>query len=164
MHYFEAPKKLPGKQSLGHLQYKESVFLAGGITGCSDWQSIVVDKLSDTDLIVFNPRRADFDVNNKNLEVEQIEWEHYHMQQAKLISFWFDYREIQPIALFELGRWSSRELRKEIIVGCHPQYPRIRDVKIQLGLEGYCRPIVSSIDELVSGILWLTSEWKQEVN
>ena len=49
-------------------------FLAGGITGCNDWQRTVIDMLEDYDsrrfpgslrnLVVFNPRRQEFDIND----------------------------------------------------------------------------------------------------
>ena len=51
--------------------YSCNVFLAGGITGCRDWQRIVIEYLKYFDDIyklgsvaVFNPRRDDFDVSD----------------------------------------------------------------------------------------------------
>lgn len=155
MIYIEAPKSPPTSAS-----HKTSVFLAGGITGCRDWQSEVVKKLSKTDLVILNPRREEFDVSDPNASYEQILWEHKYLAFADIISFWFEPGQIQPIVLFELGRWSTRNLAKKIIVGCHPLYPRIMDVTVQLGLEQYDRPIALSIDELVASILWATNEWK----
>lgn len=40
----------------GHM----NLFLAGGITGCPDWQQELVQLLRDADLILLNPRRAHF--------------------------------------------------------------------------------------------------------
>jgi len=36
---------------------KRSVFLAGGITGCEDWQDEIVEMLKDTNFVLLNPRR-----------------------------------------------------------------------------------------------------------
>ena len=47
-----------------------SVFLAGGITDCPDWQSEVIKYLrryeinNKLDLVVYNPRRKFFDIYN----------------------------------------------------------------------------------------------------
>lgn len=37
----------------------KSLFLAGGITGCPNWQHQVVSKLLFTDLTLFNPQGED---------------------------------------------------------------------------------------------------------
>lgn len=39
---------------------KPAVFLAGGITGCSDWQQEIVTRLHDLPVVLLNPRRAIF--------------------------------------------------------------------------------------------------------
>ncbi len=41
-----------------------SLFLAGGITGCPDWQRQLRDKLADTPLTLLNPRRANFPIDD----------------------------------------------------------------------------------------------------
>ena len=58
------------------MKVKNSVFLAGGITGCPDWQSDIVKMLSDTDLTLLNPRRADFPIGDPDAAFDQIQWEH----------------------------------------------------------------------------------------
>jgi hypothetical protein len=35
----------------------------------------------------------------------QIAWEYHHLKQAEAIMFWFCKETIQPIVLFELGKW-----------------------------------------------------------
>ena len=39
-----------------------SIFLAGGICDCPDWQSRMVELLTPTDMVVINPRRKDFPI------------------------------------------------------------------------------------------------------
>ena len=51
-------------------------FLAGGITNCWEWQDEVINELksySDTDkLIVMNPRRPDFPINEHFPELSEV--------------------------------------------------------------------------------------------
>jgi hypothetical protein len=56
--------------------------MAGGITGTIDWQVDFLKMLEGEELMVFNPRRLDFDASNKEMEVEQITWEHVHLVKA----------------------------------------------------------------------------------
>ena len=52
-----------------------TVFLAGGITGCSDWQQEMVELLADTEYLLANPRRKNFPIGNPEAAEEQIKWE-----------------------------------------------------------------------------------------
>jgi len=59
-HYCEAPHR-----PLDALA--PSIFLAGGITGCPQWQSTVTNKLLSEDAsggVLYNPRRADFPMSD----------------------------------------------------------------------------------------------------
>jgi len=138
--YVEAPNQIP-------LEYKEQkipiVFLAGGITGCSEWQTELVEILRKyleklpmaRRLIVINPRRANFPIHDKNAASAQVKWEFEMLRKANIISFWFDKDQIQPIVLFELGAHSMRAMRGDKIrlcIGVHPQYPRLLDVQYQM--------------------------------
>src|SRR5690348_10230732 len=79
------------------------IFLAGGITDCPDWQSEVVEQLVKTNLMIFNPRRDYFDVEDSRMTFEQIRWEFAHLRLAKGVVFWFPKETLCPITLFELG-------------------------------------------------------------
>jgi len=141
MFYIECPER----RDLGSF---ETLFLAGGITGCRDWQAELAESLRHTSLALLNPRRKSFDISQL---LEQITWEYDHLKAAKAISFWFERDQIQPIALFELGRWSASD--KPLFVGCDPDYPRINDVLFQMNL---IRPgfyVVTSLEALVDQIL-----------
>lgn len=80
----------------------------------------------------------------------QIIWEHKHLFGADGIVFWFPCETLCPIALFELGSWLPR--KKKIFVGCHPNYKRKMDVKVQCGLEQPELKIVESLDDMVPEI------------
>lgn len=109
-----------------------SIFLAGGISNCPDWQQELVRLLHDTDLILLNPRRANFPMDDPTAASQQIDWEHRHLRLANAISFWFCAEAMQPITLYELGAWSMTD--KPLFVGVHPDYPRRQDVEIQTKL------------------------------
>jgi len=126
MKYIEAPSDYSLKNN------ELSLFIAGGITNCRPWQTDLVKLLKDLPIVVFNPRRENFDVNDKSAAQKQIEWEFKALEDASHISFWFSSETLQPITLYELGRWTRGN--KPLIVGCDPKYPRIKDVQIQLGL------------------------------
>ncbi len=119
------------------------LFLAGGITGCPDWQKIIIAALSDLDLTILNPRRANFPIHNPDVVLEQITWEYRMLRAADIISFWFPQQTICPIVLYELGAWSMTD--KPICVGAWFDYPRIQDVEIQTRLQ---RPEVTVVHHL----------------
>lgn len=117
-----------------------SIFLAGGITACEDWQLIVRDLLHGCPVVLLNPRRADFDVRNGDSAAEQVEWEYRHLHAADITLFWFprcDPREtVQPIALFELGAAIAEHrvdpFGRRFVVGVDDEYPRRLDIDLQL--------------------------------
>jgi len=146
--YCECPHECPSDLS--------AVFLAGGITGCPDWQQDAASKLfvKCPDLTVLNPRRADFDVTDPNASKKQIAWEHKALRQAKIILFWFPEETLCPITLFELGVWSEKCKHADTIikVGCHPNYKRITDVNCQLLLSGFEDTIHENLDDLIESV------------
>ncbi len=127
-----------------------SIFLAGGITNCPGWQQELVELLRDTDLILLNPRRAQFPMDDPSAASQQIEWEHRHLRLADAVSFWFCAEAIQPITLYELGAWSMTD--KPLFVGVHPDYIRRRDVEIQTKLVRPEVKIVYALSDLAQQI------------
>ena len=123
------------------------LFLGGGITGCEEWQIEVLKLLQNTNLIVFNPRRRNFEISPEN-EFVQITWEHFHLQIADAILFWFSHETVQPIVLFELGKWYQH---KPVFVGVHPDYPRKLNVEVQLSLDTKI-PIVYTLPDLIGQV------------
>ena len=128
----------------------QMVFLAGGITGCPDWQQEIVELLKDTNLTLLNPRRTHFPIGNPNAAQEQIEWEHDHLKMGDAILFWFPCETICPIVLYELGAWSMTD--KPIFVGVHPDYSRRQDVEIQTGLVRPEITVVYSLETLAKQV------------
>lgn len=143
MRYIEAPDSYDGSG--------KSIFLAGGITGCIDWQAEMAGKLSQSALTLLNPRRVNFPIDDPSAAQAQIKWEHEHLRKASAILFWFPCETLCPITLYELGAWSMAA--KPLFVGMHPEYQRRQDVEIQTG---FARPdvkIVYSIEALAGQVL-----------
>lgn len=138
----EVPEEYVGRE--------KSLFLAGGISNCSNWQKEIIEKLIEEDLVLINPRRENFNIDNLDMEKEQITWEFNHLKKADFVSFWFPSETVCPITLYELGKMAA--LNKKIFVGVHPEYSRKRDVQIQLSLIRPEVKIVYSIEELVNQI------------
>ena len=128
----------------------KSIFLAGGITNCPDWQQEMRSLLQDTDLILFNPRRAHFPIDDPGAAQEQIEWEHDHLKAADAILFWFPCETLCPIVLYELGAWSMTN--KLIFVGVHPDYKRRQDVEIQTYLTRPKVDICYTLEDLADAV------------
>jgi len=144
MKYVECPEERSGAGT------DLLLFLGGGITGCSDWQQEMKNKLSVVDVTLLNPRRKNWDINDPTMERAQIEWEHRHMTRSDAILFWFASETLCPITLFELGKWVFRP--KKLFIGCHPDYKRKNDVIIQTELERPFQKVVFSLDDLANQV------------
>lgn len=119
------------------------IFMAGGITGCPDWQSEVIAAapnsrlnslagLMGCELVLINPRRPDFDTSKSESSVAQIRWEHKHLKMANAIYFWFPKEGMCAITLFELGAALGED--RPVTVGVEPGYLRELDVREQFAL------------------------------
>ena len=128
-----------------------TVFLAGGITNCPNWQKQVIDTLSNDkyyyednldSLVLFNPRRENFPIGDKTAAREQIQWEYNMIEKCDIFSMYFPSSDSdQPICMYELGRnilrmqmrfpsdWDDR-----IVIGVEDGYKRKQDVLIQTQL------------------------------
>jgi hypothetical protein len=137
----EAPQRYEGAG--------RSVFLAGGITGCLDWQATATQQLLPH-ADVLNPRRRIYVSGGDEYE-RQVAWEYSHLRRAGIILFWFADEAIQAIALYELGAFAASD--KPIVVGAHPGYPRRTDVVLQLS---HARPgliVHSSLESTIEAVV-----------
>lgn len=137
MHILKAPDTMSWEQS-----NVPSVFLAGGISNCHDWQAYTTDEFSklwkDKNYVLINPRRDNFDTSDISMSDRQIEWEFEYLQKVDIVMFWFPPETLCPITLFELGSALSRTEYQRIIVGTDPNYQRKFDIKKQLSLYTKC--------------------------
>lgn len=143
MQYIEAPSDEVARYP--------SVFLAGGITNCPDWQRDVVTLLNGCDITVYNPRRANFPMGDPDAGRVQVEWEYKRLHSADIVSFWFSVGSLNPIVLFEYGAALARNWQR-LVVGVHPKYERRFDVETQTALARPRQRIVYSVPFLVACI------------
>lgn len=157
--YIEAPNKVKIRNSL-------SIFLAGGISNCEDWQSKASKALSRQDyLTVVNPRRNDWKMDKNEVEesVIQIAWEFDYIRRVSDVLFWFTDDTLQPITLYELGAalernhkyWDESEnpQGQRIFLGADKAYKRLLDVKVQAKLVGYKWEIRDNLETLLKDVV-----------
>lgn len=128
---YKSPDKLPALFS------RPSVFVAGGISNCPDWQSEITSFMDTTLYDVVNPRREiGFDTTGA-IAREQIEWEHQALSKVDSCIFWFPCETLCPITLFELSKQLLRAKQQSVrlVVGWHPDYKRAFDLEVQIELE-----------------------------
>lgn len=132
MDYVELPNGLKGPHPW--------MFLAGGITGCHQWQNEVRHGLEDYPHgTMVNPRRSNWDMEDLHIADQQIRLEFQAIHQCNIFSIWFTNATLQPISLFELAaaltRFRMNDARlKALVIGVHPEYARRLDVDVQCEL------------------------------
>jgi len=130
------------------------LFLAGSIEFgmAEDWQTSIVDRLRDLDIVVFNPRRATWNPGT-SLESDpeeirrQINWELDAIEGSDLIAFYFAPGTKSPISLLELGLIARQ---KPAIVCC--PYGFWRKTNVDVLCERYGIRQVDSLEDLVKVI------------
>ena len=137
------------------LQDGFSVFLAGSIEMgvAENWQQRVENGLSETDVIIFNPRRDGWDsswvqsADNPQFR-EQVTWELDALDKATVIALYFDPTTKSPISLLELGIYSQSG---KMIVCCPEGFWRKGNVDIVCNRYGIEQ--VPTVEELISRVL-----------
>jgi Nucleoside 2-deoxyribosyltransferase like len=131
-----------------------TVFLAGSIDMglAEDWQAHMEAALADLDVIVLNPRRAQWDSSwvqsiDNDLFRGQVEWELAALDQATVVAMYFAPVTKAPITLLELG---LRAHKGGIIVCCPDGYWRKGNVEIVCRRHGI--PLASSLDALTAEV------------
>lgn len=141
-----------------NFQDKPKVFLAGTIDNgnSSDWQGKLIWQMKnkynsldpDADksignIIVFNPRRNDWNQNASEADCEeQIKWEQRHLDEADLIIMNFTDDSKSPITLLELGLYGPQG---KVVVFCTDKFYRFTNVKFTC--EKYQIPLIQSTNE-----------------
>lgn len=130
----------------------KSVFLAGGITNCKEWQKAVIEELKFEDISFFNPRQEHFDVSDKDASYKQIVWEFERLEKMDIFSMYFcNDNSDQPICMYELGRnivciqnRFPNDWEKRIVISVEDGYKRKADVIIQTALATYKQVFVEA--------------------
>ena len=161
MREVKAPEKIPSFDRVGVFD----IFLGGSIDQGAvwDWQKHLGTALINEPIILYNPRRDNWDKNWKqsldNPEfVRQVTWEQYYLKVAAYRVFVMTAESKSPITLLELGQY----INKPGVVLCEPTFYRRANVEITARLNGM--PIVDSMDELVAHLKVVIAEkqWGQK--
>ena len=151
--YFEAPDYYRPQRN-----DPASVFLAGGITGVAErWHRRAIAALESAaePLVILNPNRAAFPIDDPGAGWEQVSWEQHHLHLATVTLFWFAASDAavttQPIAMFELGQALGEG--RQIVVGAHPDYPREADVHMLCQLARPGMPVFSDLEDVLAATL-----------
>lgn len=89
---------------------RPKVFLAGSIDNgaASDWQAEVIQALGAMDVVLLNPRRADWNPawqssTDEPEFVRQVRWELHALEQADVVLMYFAPGSQSPVTLLEFG-------------------------------------------------------------
>lgn len=138
-----------------------SIFLAGGISNCWDWQEGAAVKIASAvdDCIIYNPRRDDFDMSAyEEVSRQQIIWEYHALRMSTVNLFWFPAETLCPITLLEYGSAMERLHPGALMCGTHPDYQRRFDVKMQNELR-HGTHIYDDLDTLVEQTIMLLNSF-----
>ena len=137
-----------------------SVFLAGSIElgSAEHWQTLLEQKLSGVDILVFNPRRDNWDsswVQSKTNPQfrEQVEWELHALEQANIIAMYLEPNTKSPVSLLELGLFA----RSGKMVLCCPE-GFWRKGNVDIVCEKYGIKQVDSLDDLLKHVIQIAGE------
>lgn len=128
MRVIKSPQRMTRRLSDGSI-----VFLAGSIEQgkAENWQAVAESMLEGTSLVVYNPRREDWNpewvAGSKEL-IDQIKWERKGLKKAEYKLFYFDPTTTSPITLLELGEFGS--IYPHVVVVCPNGYYRKTNVEI----------------------------------
>lgn len=140
-----------------------TIFLAGGITNVPNWQKKVCDilmqKFKDKPLVIFNPRRENFTINDPSVAMEQIKWEYDTLAVCNIFSMFFSAGESdQPICMYEYGKhlekYANRYYDSEsFIITSEKDYKRYQDVIIQTSLVDPLIKVNTTLEEHIDDII-----------
>jgi len=112
-----------------------SIFLGGSIEmgTAEDWQTRLVNDLTNYSGIILNPRRDNWDPSWKQSIYnpqfrEQVEWELDALSCASIVIFYFDPKTMSPITLMELGLAAASG--SNVVVCCPDGFWRKGNVEI----------------------------------
>jgi hypothetical protein len=133
----------------------KSVFLAGSIDmgAAVNWQEAVTKALADKPVVIYNPRRDDWDsswvqsINDPQFN-EQVTWELEHLEKADIICYYFDPAGKAPITLMELGLFAMSG--KDIVVCCPEGFWRRGN--IEMVCDRYALPLFNYIGDMIDYI------------
>jgi hypothetical protein len=150
---FAAPTVVVSPAPVPH-DARPKVFLAGSIDmgKAVDWQRQLIDALGDMDVVILNPRRADWNPAWKpeladEHFAQQVDWELSALEQADVIVMYLAPSSQSPVSLLELGLHARSG---KLVVLCPPGYWRkgnVDAVTARYGIEQ-----ATSMEDLASRV------------
>lgn len=149
MYEVKAPDEIPTKA-----RRLPSVFLAGSIEmgAAENWQERVAKFFAKSNVLLFNPRRDDWDssweqdISNPEFK-EQVTWELNMIDYADLVLMYFDPSAKSPVSMLELGYLAESD---RVIVVCPQGFWRKGNVDILCERENI--PLYETLDEALQKI------------
>lgn len=142
--------KSPGEIPLN--SKKTKIFLAGSIDmgKAEDWQAKATQNLINENVIIFNPRRDDWNKEWKPLASDsnfkkQVEWELSALESSDIIIMYFEPSSQSPITLLELGLYVKS---KKLLVVCPDGFWRKGNVDITC--KRYNVKMYNTLDDLLA--------------
>ena len=116
---------------------------------CINWQKKIENEFKNLDLVIFNPRRDDWNPNWKQEKDnpqfrKQVEWELIAQEESDLIIMYLDPKTKSLISLLELGLFKD----KKIIVCCPKGF--YRKGNIDFVCERYVIIVCEDLDNLIN--------------
>ncbi|MDE1847070.1 MAG: nucleoside 2-deoxyribosyltransferase domain-containing protein [Candidatus Micrarchaeota archaeon] len=119
-----------------------------------EWQSEIVRKLKDANIVILNPRRENWDsswkqeLSDRNF-VGQVEWELDAIEMADLVAVHFEPDTKSPITMLEIGLFAKLDPKK-LIIHCPEGFWRKGNIDIVCRRYGIKQ--VETLDELAGEI------------
>jgi hypothetical protein len=148
MKLFTAPQQITKTNN-------KSIFCAGTIDSgeAYQWAKDFIDKLSNTQVDIYNPRREEWDNSleqsiNNDIFKEQVNWELDALEKADIIFINILPDSKSPITLLELGLYAKSD---KLIVCCPKEFYRSGNVHIVCNK--YYIPLFEDFDRAVEYLI-----------
>lgn len=102
------------------------------LAGCANtnWRKSFTESLEGMDVIVYDPKRDNWDDMTDKDSFEQIKWEFENLRKSDIIVFWFNKGSVCPITLLEYGMWGLSK-GTPIVVYIENGYEKEKDIILQ---------------------------------
>ena len=135
----------------------KKIFLAGSIEmgKAEDWQRKIIDAVKDSERVIFNPRRENWDssweqtIDNPQFK-EQVDWELDALESSDMIIMNLVPETMSPISLLEFGLFARSG---KLVVYCPDGFWRKGNVDVVC--EKYKVPQVEKFEELITLIKYM---------
>jgi len=129
------------------VQPRPTLFLGGSIEqGKAEfWQDAVAESLKDESILLFNPRRQEWDeLADEKFIRAQIRWELAALEESDAVLIYLQPGTLSPISMLEFGLY-ARAPRRKLVVVCPPGFWRRTNIEETAARFGI--PLYDTIDE-----------------